>query len=199
VTAIVGVEHKGKVYIGGDSAGSDGWRVSIRADEKVFVRQGAEDFTNGGARSVHPMVFGFTTSFRMGQLLRYSLKIPTMPSGADEMDKWMVTDFIDAVRQCLKDGGFASKTDEEEVGGTFLVGTRGSLYFVGSDYQVGRAVDGYDAVGCGEDYALGALHALRETGTKASTPGPEAQINAALEAASHHSTGVAGPYLVLSA
>lgn len=200
MTAIVGLEHGGKVYIGGDSAGSDGWRMTIRSDEKVFVRQGAEDFSTGGSRNVHEMVFGFTTSFRMGQLLHYALQIPTMPATEAEMDRWMVTTFIDAVRACLKAGGYAAKANEEETGGTFLVGTRGRLYVVYDDYQVGRTADGYNAVGCGEEYALGALHALNGAGsTRAKTPSPQAQIEAALEAASQFSTGVAGPYLVLSA
>lgn len=198
MTCIVGVEHGSKVYIGGDSAGSDGWRVSVRADEKVFVRQGAEDFTTAGSRSIHPMIFGFTTSFRMGQLLHYSLQIPTMPATLDQMDSWMVTTFVDAVRKCLKDGGYASKENEEEAGGTFLVGTRGCLYVIYDDYQVGRTADGYNAVGCGEDFALGALHALRATAAKTKAIGPEAQITAALEAASHHSTGVAGPFTIES-
>ena len=61
MTCIVGLVHEGVVYIGGDSAGVGGMSLTVRADEKVFQ--------NG------EFLMGFTTSFRMGQLLRYSLKL----------------------------------------------------------------------------------------------------------------------------
>ena len=50
MTCIVGVAHKGAVYIGGDSAAVAGWALTCRADHKVFK--------NGD------FVMGFTTSFR---------------------------------------------------------------------------------------------------------------------------------------
>ena len=62
MTCIVGLVHEGVVYIGGDSAGVAGLSLVVRADEKV-LRNG--DF-----------LMGFTTSFRMGQLLRYKLDPP---------------------------------------------------------------------------------------------------------------------------
>ena len=62
ITCIVGFSHLGKVYIGGDSAGLSGWGLTVRKDPKVFA--------NG------PCIMGFTSSFRMGDLLRYSLVVP---------------------------------------------------------------------------------------------------------------------------
>ena len=63
---------------------------------------------------------GFTTSFRMGQLLRYSLKPPRRHPD-DEINQFMVVTFTNAVRECLKAGGYASKKDDVESAGTFLV------------------------------------------------------------------------------
>ena len=62
MTCIVGLVHEGTVFIGGDSAGVAGLSLVVRADEKVF-RNG--DF-----------LMDFTTSFRMGQLLRYNPDSP---------------------------------------------------------------------------------------------------------------------------
>ena len=90
---------RGVVYIGGDSAGVAGLSLVVRADEKVF-RNG--DF-----------LMGFTTSFRMGQLLRYKL-YPPRRHPDDRVAKYMVVDFIDAVRECLKAGGYASKPESTE-------------------------------------------------------------------------------------
>jgi ATP-dependent protease HslVU (ClpYQ) peptidase subunit len=177
VTAIVGLVDSGRVYIGGDSAGVAGHSLTVRADAKVF-RNGA-------------YLFGFTTSFRMGQLIRYSLEAP-VPVG--DLEGFMATTFIDAVRTCLKDGGWARKDSDREEGGTFLVGAAGRLFAVYEDYQVAEAADGYAAVGCGSDIALGALYASARTRTPAGK-----RVALALEAAERFSAGVRGPFICLAA
>lgn len=176
MTAIVGLVHNGEVHIGGDSAGVGGYRLTVRADMKVF--------RNG------PYLFGFTTSFRMGQLIRWSLSAPE-PDG--DLERFMCTTFIDAVRECLKAGGFAKKNLEQEEGGTFLVGVAGRLFTVHSDYQVGEAADGYAAVGCGDELALGALFATEQTQLS-----PQERLELALEAAERFSAGVRAPFAYMS-
>lgn len=104
----------------------------------------------------------------------------------------MCIDFINAVRQGLKEGGWASKNNEQEEGGSFLVGVRGRLFEIGEDYQVGELADGYAAVGCGAEIALGALHATVDAGMSLQT-----RAVAALEAAAHFSTGVRPPFTVV--
>lgn len=177
MTAIVGLVHDGQVHIGGDSASVSGWTMTVRADAKVFTKG--------------PFVFGFTTSFRMGQLIRYAADPPT-PDPAD-LDAFMATKFVDAIRNCLKAGGWAKKTDEREEGGIFLVGTCGRLFSVYADYQVGEAVDGYAAVGCGDEIALGALYASTGSGLT-----PRARLELALQAAQRFSAGVRGPFAFAS-
>lgn len=173
MTCIVGLVDKGAVYIGGDSAGVAGYSLSVRADAKVWA--------SGG------MVFGFTSSFRMGQLLRYKLSPPArlVDQGTDE---YLAGPWIDAVRDCLKAGGYASTDDGQEVGGQFLVGYEGRLFEISSDYQVGEPIDPYAAVGCGHDLAKGSLF---------STEGdPTDRVLLALEAAERFSAGVRAPFVV---
>jgi ATP-dependent protease HslVU (ClpYQ) peptidase subunit len=180
VTCIAGVVDQGQVFIGGDSAGvGPGWDLTVRADEKVF--------RNG------EFLFGFTTSFRMGQLLHHAFTPPKPREGQDP-DGFMVTDFVDAVRTCLKSGGWAMKTNDQESGGTFVVGYRGRLYVIHDDYQVGRPVASYAAVGSGESFALGSLFTTAAHGAVE----PERRVRLALAAAEAHSAGVRGPFLVLS-
>lgn len=176
MTAVVGLAHDGRVHLGADSAGVSGWALTVRADEKVF--------TNGA------YVLGFTTSFRMGQLLRYGFA-PPQPEG--DLYRFMVTAFIDAVRDCLKTGGYASKTSEQEFGGTFLVGVHGRLFEIDRDYQVGEPADGFAAVGCGFELALGAMHATRTTRMPVTR-----RLRTALEAAERFSAGVRGPFAYAS-
>lgn len=178
MTCIVGIEHDDKVYIGGDSAGTGGWNLTVRADEKVF--------RNG------PFVMGFTSSFRMGQLLRHALSDVPEQATKQTNAAFMCTTFIDAVRACLKAGGFAAIHNGVETGGTFLVGYRGNLYGIYDDFQVGRAISGQLAVGCGDAVAMGALcaSALKD---------PRAKLRQALQIAEDNNGGVRGPFRVVSA
>jgi ATP-dependent protease HslVU (ClpYQ) peptidase subunit len=175
MTCIAGLVHEGEVYIGGDSAGVSGWDLTIRADSKVF--------------RVGEFLMGFTTSFRMGQLIRYAFTPPKVEPG-DDVFRYMTVDFVDAVRECLKKGGFAKKDKDAEEGGDFLVGFRGRLFWVASDYQVCESSQGYDAVGCGQAYAKGAFSATE------GLP-PTARLTKALMAAERHSAGVRGPFKII--
>lgn len=130
--------------------------------------------------------YSFTTSFRMGQLLRWSFEAPEQK---DDLERFMSTVFIDTVRETLKTGGWLKKDSERDEGGTFLVGVAGRLFRVESDFQVGEAADGFDATGCGFDIALGALHATARTRI-----GPQRRLRLALEAAERFSAGVRGPF-----
>src|SRR5690606_9234922 len=98
MTCIAGLRtNDGRVYIGGDSAGVAGLSLQVRADQKVFV--------NGG------FLFGFTSSFRMGQVLRHSFTPPNRHPDKDVM-AFMVTEFVDAVRNAFKSAGVATKSNE---------------------------------------------------------------------------------------
>lgn len=178
MTAVAGIVHDNVVFIGADSAGTSGWSLSVRSDQKVFKREG--------------FAFGFTTSFRMGQLLRYRLDIPGVPLEDDDLEKYMATTFIDAVRSCLTDGGWATKNNEHEEGGTFLVGVKGRLFVVYDDYQVAESASGYAAVGSGQDLALGALYATRDLAMHSSQ-----RIGIALAAAEYHSAPVRHPFTIV--
>lgn len=171
MTAIVGLVENGEVFMGGDSAGVSGFSISVRADQKVFH--------NG------PFLFGFTSSFRMGNLLKYKFSPPKQTVHQDDM-QYLCTDFIDAIRACFKDNGYG----KEDKGGTFLVGYNGNLYTIYDDFQVGQDVCNFDAVGCGSDLALGSLYSTKHMP-------PMDRVYLALEAAAHFSGGVSAPFIVL--
>jgi ATP-dependent protease HslVU (ClpYQ) peptidase subunit len=172
MTCIVGMIADGRIYMGGDSAGVSDWSLMIRADRKVF--------RNG------PFLIGFTSSFRMGQLLEHAFSPPARRIEQD-VYAYMVTDFIDSVRYCLKNGGFAETNNGVEKGGEFLVGYERRIFYVASDYQVGESVDGMAACGCGREIALGALFATP-------TVSPIDRVRIALEAAERLSAGVRAPF-----
>jgi hypothetical protein len=174
MTCIVGLEHQGSVWIGGDSAGVSGTQLSDRLDSKVF--------------HVRDYLIGFTASFRLGSLLRYRFKPPKPPSRG--LDRMMATTFVDGVRKCLKEGGLTRVDQSVESGGTFLVGVSGRLYLIDRDFQLGRYRMGFHALGAGARVALGAMHVTPELE-------PKHRIILALRAAECFTTSVRRPFRVL--
>lgn len=175
MTCIVGLVDGGVVHMGADSAGVGGWDLTPRLDPKVF-RSG-------------PYVIGFTTSFRMGQILRYHVDLPVPRAGVDLM-RHMVVDFVGAVRDGLNAQGYAKHDSHREEGGTFLVGVHGRLFCICNDYQVGEPSAGFDAVGCGHAYAVGAMGVTRGN--------PRGRVMRALRVAERFSAGVRGPFAYLN-
>jgi len=180
MTAIVAIVEDNVVYIGGDSAGVSVEQLSIvtRKDPKVFK--------NG------PFIMGFTSSFRMGQILQYTFTPPDHPYGMS-IDMYMNTLFVDSVRYYLKECGYAKIRENRESGGNFLVGYMGRLFNIESDFQVGIPVKNYDAAGCGHDLCLGSLYSTEKFNLS-----PKKRIKMALEAAEEFSAGVRRPFNILS-
>lgn len=182
MTCIVGLVKDKKVYIGGDSAGvnSESLETRERFDSKIFK--------NG------PFIIGYTSSFRMGQLLRFKLNVPEQTSNQEDY-QYMCTSFIDSVRNVLKEGGFTNYEKGQEEIGSFLVGYSGHLYVIHGDLQVGEHMDKFDAVGCGSKYALGSLNILTNSSKKLL---PEKIVTKALETSVKFSGGVRPPFVIIN-
>lgn len=175
MTCIVGLETQSGVVMGGDSASISGYDSDITKLEKVFVKDGK-------------FLIGYTSSFRMGQLIEYKFSPPVQEEGQDDLE-YLVCDFVDKLRECLKDGGYTRIDSNQEQGGYFLLGYKGKLYNISSDFQVNRSGHGFDAVGCGADYAKAVMYITKEAP-------PMIRIEKALEVAEVFSCGVARPFIV---
>lgn len=181
MTCIAAMIDGDEVVMGGDSAGIGGWDLELRADSKVF--------TTGD------YIIGYTSSFRMGQLLQYRLVPPqVIPLGSFDSMRWMATAFIEAVRKVFSEGGLEKKEHEVVSGGQFLVGFNGRLFAIDTDYQVRESRSSFNAVGAGMAYALGALGALEYDATE---PSKEYKIRRSLEVAEQFSAAVRGPFTIL--
>jgi ATP-dependent protease HslVU (ClpYQ) peptidase subunit len=182
MTCIVGVIDRARkcVVIGGDSAAIGDNSVIIRKDPKVFF--------NG------EFLIGCTTSFRMINLLRFSFVPPEIKT--KDIYRYMCTDFVDEARRCFVNGGYLMKGDHgDDRGGTFLVGYHDRLFEISEDFQVAESASGYGSVGCGSDFALGALYILIKNKTYSDS---RLLVKQALSAAECYSTGVQGPFTILS-
>ena len=164
----------GSVVLGGDSVGVSGGELVRRRDRKIF-RLGR-------------LGVGFTTSYRMGQLVRFSLKVPEIPARGPTL-AWMVREFVPALRRCLKSGGWLSKENDREEAGSFIVVGGGHIFAVDADLQVGE-YDDFMTVGCGAPWANGALHTTRGQPAMA-------RVRAGLLAAEEFSAYVRRPFNIL--
>jgi ATP-dependent protease HslVU (ClpYQ) peptidase subunit len=171
MTCIVGLVHEGKVYMGADSCSGDGLDQHIDEMPKLF--------------RLGNMVIGFTSSWRMGQILQYHVDIPEEDVSPDE---YVVKHFIPAVRDAFREHGFTEIKDNREEGGYFLIGMRGRLFIVQNDFSVLEPIDHLAAIGCGDRYALGAMWTLIQA--------PMECIEAGLKAAEHFSSGVMQPFKI---
>lgn len=179
MTIIVGLEFEGRVWMGGDAGAVGGDTITRLAHPKVFERSG--------------ILIGHSSTFRLGNLLRYAgASFPEIPEDA-EVCQWAATEFMDAVRDILKTGGHAMKENERESGGFLLVGIRGKLLEINPDYGYVDSADGYLAIGSGTPFALGSLATTQELYMT-----PEARIRLALEATVKHCNTTLAPFTVLS-
>lgn len=179
MTAIVGLVQGGRVYVGGDSAGIAGMDLTLRKEGKVY--------------RVGEFVVGASWSQRPGHLIAHAFTPPPLPKRRGDLFRYMVVDFVDALRSLHRAHGWLESKNGRDSSDCFLlVGVRGALFRIESDYQVGVPAAGYDAVGCGGDFALGSLFSSRGQS-------PMRRLQLALRATERHSAGVRGPFRILSA
>ena len=181
MTCVVGIADGKTVWMGADSAGATDWNIRTSLIPKVFKKDG--------------FLIGYTTSFRMGQLLQYSLDTKILAIKLGEYDdpiEFMVDRFVPDIKKLFKDEGFAKIENNVEEGGCFMVGFQGKLFVIHSDYQVQQHADPFESIGCGSEYALGCLY------PRSHERHPSEIVRLALITAAYFSNGVQAPFTILS-
>lgn len=179
MTCVVGLKDAktNQIVLGADSLGSNGASCARVKDPKIF--------RNGD------LWIGYAGTFRGGQLLRYSLKIKAIPKTA--IFRWMIQNYAEGLRSMFKQTGRLHVESGLESAWplSHIVVVRGHLFTVQTDFSVLEYRDGYCAVGSGEQFANGALHATKGED-------PVVRVKKALAAAAHHDPSVGGPFSVRS-
>lgn len=175
MTCVVGIANPGRgSLVAFDSLSGSNGTYRIRRDPK-------------GAKLAPWLAFGYTTSYRFGQILAHYLTVGVKPEDPYE---WAVREFVPEMRRVLGEHGWLKTENGREDAGTVVVACRDRVFTIHDDFQVAELEFGYAACGSGEYHAYGALHALRgET--------PRRQAIRALEAAEAGSVWVRRPWHVL--
>lgn len=180
MTIIVGLECDDCTYIGGDAGATDPESLDsvIVADSKVFFKDN--------------ILFGFSSSFRVGQLLKYSIKLPCNKK-MSEME-YLVTVVADRIKNICTKKGIIGKTDDQEdfIDSNVLCAINGKLFQIESSLAIIKSKFPYAAIGSGAPYAVGALYALQDSPIP-----PEEKIRIALDTACMHNAACRGPYTIL--
>lgn len=184
MTCIVGLVRKDNVYIGSDSLGSGGGVKQVYCTPKLVKLDVFEK--KDLSLSKIALGIGYTTSYRMGDILRYNFTPPPIESDEDE-NEYLVKDFIPELIKCFDEHSFAKTKEGNKSGGNFLVGLRKRLFHVQEDFSVLEPSCGYTSVGSGQEFAMGAMFAYGKNNTE-----PEKCIIGAIKAASEFCTTVGG-------
>lgn len=177
MTCILAKIHDGKVHMIGDKMGSNGFNHQVYGKISKVFKNG--DF-----------VIGYTTSFRMGQLLQYYWTPPTK-SADDTDDVYIFNRVATSIMKCFKDNDFGHKDGLKWEGGNFILGWNGRLFEVQGEMSL-LEYEEFTSVGCGEYHAVAAMETLKQT--KQFEKNPEKFLATALSVAANCVVGVSHEY-----
>lgn len=170
MTCIVGIQKGRTVWIGADSAMTRGLDQRLTGEKKVFI--------NG------EFIMGVAGYPRTMSLLNHSFDPPAQPDDMAD-DEFIHTVFVDAVKNSVLlpgETGFDSNV---------MIGYRGKLYMMESNFQILVPAPGFEAMGSGGEIAIGVLRATR------GMRNPRKRCLLALEASAENNAGVRPPFHVL--
>ena len=188
MTCIVGIIKKGgQIWMGGDIQTSAGSSKKMRAHSKVFCL-----CDNNGIE----WLLGSAGKSRVSQILEFNLELPAKkaPKGKS-LRGFIVKEFLPQLRKAFQDGGFMEKkAGVESIDRTqIMIGINGHLFTIDSNLHVLERREKFTTIGCGQDLSWGALFALEKDVLT-----PREKILIALKAAEAGTTGVSGPFNIVT-
>lgn len=145
MTCIIAFHHNDRVVLAGDKIAVSGCQKTISQQPKVFH--------NGD------FMIGYTSSFRMGQILKFKWQPPKIKKG-QTAENYLHTDTIDSIRKVFEDNWFLDKT--KNGWGTFIICYENKIFQISDDLGVIENVEHIESCGCGRELARGALTILLE-------------------------------------
>jgi len=173
MTCVVGLEHHGRVFMGGDRCSSNDVTKTKTAKPKIFKKG--------------PFLIGFSGSFRYADIIQYNVEFPKKSKKMSE-EEYLFTVIVEQIRETLSDKGM--NLDEDKFTDNALIAYKGKLYELQCDLSLVRNVHGFNAIGNGKEVALGSFYSTIHLP-------PEERVEMALRAAAEFSQGVSEPFDIL--
>lgn len=149
MTCVVGViTENGRVIMGADSSATDELIHTAHIESKVFVK---------GEFGI-----GYCHSFRLGQIIEFWFDPPPIPDDEEYLIRYMVSTFVPELKSVCEDNDYPNH-DDEKVDWSIMVGVRGQLFTIESDWHVGHDSIPYASIGAGSSYALGSFYSTSLT------------------------------------
>lgn len=136
MTCIIGLECSDGAVIGGDYCGSNGFTYHTMVPSKVFSHSG--------------MIFGYTSTFRFGQIVEHMLDNNSLypPHYADDTYRWLVKDFVPKLQKLLREEEYPTSN-----GCSAVMVINGQVWELQGDMSVLRNDLGLVTVGSGTYHA----------------------------------------------
>lgn len=142
MTCIVGITNGKKVMLGGDSFSGNSYVATKDCQKKVF--------------KFDKIVLGSSGSWRGLQIL--AIKGIPLLTKSIKPEAYIVNKLVPCLRKLYKEEGrLKSKEGLDEQEEVYLIGFNGRLFTIQADFSFTENDCGYDAIGCGASYAMGAL------------------------------------------
>lgn len=165
MTVVVAVADGARVWMGCDTLGVNGWDQKFHVESKIVRRQVGEG----------ECLFGIAGAGAVIEMFRYDLEIPDLDG---DVDRWV----YDIARSITSLCASATPPVMNEAGtginASVILGFAGRLWSIATNEAWKR--DPWTAIGSGDEYALGVLHACEHLGDL----GPQDVIYLAVQAAS---------------
>ena len=180
MTTVAGLEHRGTVWLGGDSAISTEDTVALQTLPKVFKRAN--------------VVIGIAGQCRLEPVMRHIVNVPNFKRG-DDPDRWVNVDLASAIRKAVTGEGLVIESGWFDLGDSaLLVGVGGQLFVIESDLCGWRPLPGFHAIGSGGDKAVTSLKRTANGRLK-----PRTRLKQALEDAASETPFTRPPWTFESA
>lgn len=177
MTCVIGyVDTKGNSHIVADSAGTDvTYHNRSDLNETKIFQKG-------------DMLIGYTTSFRMGQILEHCVAFPERSEGLSDFE-YLVKELVPTIRKAFVDEKYIS--DSDKYGGVFIIVWNGKVYEIQSDFAVLSHSRRFASCGSGYTQAQGYMAACLRHGILTDS-NVEKVMRSAIEAIANFNITVSG-------
>lgn len=189
----------------------DGWAV-LGADSRIVDGTRSYEMARGFTKLVKNgnYILGAAGDLRAINIIHHAFEPPACKqlTGA-ELDKFMTSEFLPALRECFEDEGYGETTRRTDMTAAtkrapaqheseLLVAVNGVIYEIGSDYSWTRELRSVYGVGSGSSYALGAAYSLLAGGKSESLDAAKQLVKASLAVAARLDIYTSAPFTVYS-